>query len=90
MIERGDEQALLVLGSLARGHVESKALEAYKAPHGVELGLCCFLEPDFPAVGVLEAEGDGIGRAFGDDTAHERLEPRHGRPDAPARESGSG
>ena len=75
MIECGDEQALLVLGPLARGDVESEALEAYKAPHGVEFGLCCFLEPDFPAVGVLEAEGDGIGRGFGVDAAHERLEP---------------
>ena len=53
----------------------SEALEARTAPHGVELGLCRFLEPDFPTVGALEAKGDGIGRAFGVDTAHERLEP---------------
>src|SRR5262249_18867568 len=75
MIELGDEQALLVLGSLARGDVESKTLDAHKSLQGVEFGLCCFLEPDFPTVGALEAESDGIGRVFGDDTAHERLEP---------------
>src|SRR5262245_33172656 len=75
MIKLSDEQPLLILGSLARGDVESKTLEAYKSPQGVEFGLCCFLEPDFPAVGALEAESDGIGGAFGDDTAHQRLEP---------------
>src|SRR5262249_442927 len=75
MIKLSDEQPLLILGSLARGDVESKTLEAYKAPQDVEFGLCCFLEPDFPAVGALEAESDGIGRAFGDNAAHERLEP---------------
>ena len=46
MIERGDEQALLVLGQLPRGDVEGQALDAYKMPHGVEFGLCRFLEPD--------------------------------------------
>ena len=63
------------LGLLARADVESEALEAYKAADGIEFGLCCFLEPGFPAVRVREAEGDGIGRALGVDTAHERLEP---------------
>ena len=46
-----------------------------RSPHGVKFGLCCFLEPDFPAVGALETEGDGIGRGFGGDAAHKRLEP---------------
>src|SRR5215471_14978381 len=75
MIQRGDEQALLVRGSLACGDVESEALEAYKSPQCIEFGLCCFLEPDFPAVGALEAEGGGIARAFGGNAAHQRLEP---------------
>src|SRR5262249_56221883 len=35
----------------------------------------CFLEPDVPAVGALEAEGDGIGGAFGGNAAYERLKP---------------
>jgi hypothetical protein len=65
MVELGDEQALLVFKSLARGDVESKTLEAYKSPQSVEFRLCCFLEPDFPAIGALEAESDGIGRPFG-------------------------
>ena len=48
MIERGDEQALLVLRQLARGDVESKALEAYKTPYGVEFGLCLFPRARLP------------------------------------------
>src|SRR6516225_5321662 len=75
MIKLSDEQTLLILGSLARGDVESKTLETYKSPQCIEFGLCCFLEPYFPAVGTLETESDGIGRAFGDDAAQERLEP---------------
>ena len=75
MIERRDEQALLVLGQLPRGDVEGKTLDAYKLPHGVEFGLCRFLEPDFPAVGKREAECDGIGRTFGIDTADQCPEP---------------
>ena len=75
MIECGDEQGLLVCRVLACGDVESEALEPYKSSDTVEFGLCCFLEPDFPAVGLLEAEGGALGRAFGVDTAHECLEP---------------
>ena len=52
-----------------------RPLTRTRRPDGVEFGLCRFLEPDLPAVGVLEAEGDGIGRAFRVDAAHERLEP---------------
>ena len=39
MVELDDEQALLVLKSLARGDVESKTLEAYKSPQSVEFRL---------------------------------------------------
>jgi hypothetical protein len=65
----------LVRGALACGDVESEALEPYKSSNTVEFGLCCFLKPDFPAVGVVEAEGGGIGGAFGVDAAQECLEP---------------
>src|SRR5262249_55466940 len=75
MIQRGDEQALLVRGSLACGDVDSEALEAYESPQCIEFGLCRFLEPDFPAVGALEAEGGDIAWAFGGNAAHQRLEP---------------
>src|SRR5262249_34460940 len=75
MIELGDEQALLALKSFARGDVESKTIEAYKSPQGVKFGLCGFLQPDFPAVGSLDAESEGRGGASGDDPAQERLEP---------------
>ena len=44
-------------------------------PRGIKFALCRFLEPDFPAVGVLEAEGDGICRVFGLHAAHGGLEP---------------
>jgi hypothetical protein len=74
LIECGDEQTLVFLEPLARGNVEGEALEAYKAPHGVELGPSYFLEPDFPTVGMPEAEGDGIRGRFGADGADECFE----------------
>src|SRR5262249_12519792 len=52
-----------------------RPLRRTSRPRASNSGLCCFLEPDVRAVGALEAEGEGIGRAFGGNAAYERLEP---------------
>ena len=65
----------MVCGALACGNIEGETLEPYKSSNAVEFGLCCFLEPGFPAVRLLEAERGAIGRALGVDTAYECLEP---------------
>src|SRR4249919_2476604 len=57
VIKLCDQQALVLIRSLALRDVEGQALYAYAFPGCVELGRCCFLEPHFPAFGVHHAEG---------------------------------
>src|SRR6516165_11368099 len=39
IIERGDEQALLMFGFFARRNIERETLQAYRLSHRVEFGL---------------------------------------------------
>ena len=64
MIKCSDQQALMVRGALACRDIDRKALETYQAPHAVKFTLCGFLEPDLPAITLLELEGNDIGGAF--------------------------